>query len=210
MLITGAGGHAKELLNVLLNNGYENDIFFYDGTSNREKLFFNKWRIISDWNVIREIFLHDNKFCIGVGSPGLRLKLSQEMINLGGELISVISSSSSISTLNVGLSDGLNIMHNVMISTDVKIGRGTLINASSSIHHDVVIGEYCEISPGVTLLGNVTVGANTSIGSKSTVLPKLTIGSNVIIGAGAVIIRDIPDNSLVMGVPGVIKNSMFL
>lgn len=49
--------------------------------------------------------------------------------------------------------------------------------------HDVYIGDNCYISTGVTILGPVT------------------IGNNVTIGAGAVVVKDIPDNCVVAGVP---------
>ncbi|MNG38364.1 Maltose O-acetyltransferase [compost metagenome] len=40
------------------------------------------------------------------------------------------------------------------------------------------------------------------LGTNATVLPKVTIGKNVIVGAGAVVTKDVPDNSLVVGIPG--------
>jgi len=47
----------------------------------------------------------------------------------------------------------------------------------------------------------ITVGDNVWIGGNVTVCPGVTIGSNVVIGAGAVVTRDIPDNTLAVGVP---------
>ena len=86
--------------------------------------------------------------------------------------------------------------------------RGLMVNPSTRI------GRNCSILNRVTIGGpNVTIGDNVSINSGATVMSnvrgrgKLAIGNNVIIGAGAVVVSDIPDNSVVVGVPGrVIKS----
>lgn len=122
--------------------------------------------------------------------------------SIGGTLTSVISKKAKISNNEVMLKEGLNVMHNVVISASTFIGKASLVNTGTQIHHDVIIGEYCELSPRVTLLGNVKIGNFTSIGSNTTILPGITVGSNCIIGAGSVIVKNMPDNCLVYGVPG--------
>ena len=49
--------------------------------------------------------------------------------------------------------------------------------------------------------GKITVGDNVHIGIETVIMPGVTIGNNCIIGAGAVVTRDIPDNSIAVGVP---------
>ena len=83
----------------------------------------------------------------------------------------------------------------------------------------VHIGDYAMIGPGtlITTVGHpldpagrrarlgkgepVTIGDDVWIGGNVTILPGVTIGDNVVIGAGAVVSRDIPSNSLALGVP---------
>ena len=48
----------------------------------------------------------------------------------------------------------------------------------------------------------ITIGDNCWLASNVTVCPGVTIGNNCVIGAGSVVTKDIPDNSLVLGVPG--------
>ncbi len=57
------------------------------------------------------------------------------------------------------------------------------------------------------IYGKISIGKNTNIGWDVKVLPGVTIGENCIIGAGAVITKDVPDNSVVAGVPGRIVNT---
>jgi acetyltransferase EpsM len=56
----------------------------------------------------------------------------------------------------------------------------------------------------VSVSGNVMIGEGTLIGSGAVILPNLKIGKWCKIGAGSVITKNIPDNSTVVGVPGVI------
>ena len=53
----------------------------------------------------------------------------------------------------------------------------------------------------IDLFGHIRVGNNVQIGSRAMILPGVTIGDNVIVGAGAIVTKDVPDNSIVAGVP---------
>jgi serine O-acetyltransferase len=79
-----------------------------------------------------------------------------------------------------------------------------------------VIGNNVSIYQGVTLGGvssekgkrHPTVGDHVVIGANATVLGNITIGNNVRIGAGSVVLKDVPDDSTVVGVPGkIVKQS---
>ncbi len=102
--------------------------------------------------------------------------------------------------------------------TGIEIHPGATIGPGLFIDHGmgVVIGETAEIGRNVTLFQGVTLGGtgkekgkrhptignNVVIGSGAKVLGNLLIGDNVQIGANAVVIRDVPANSVVVGVPG--------
>lgn len=67
-------------------------------------------------------------------------------------------------------------------------------------------GLYDELKD-VDLFGPITVGDNVHIGNNAIIMPNVTIGSNCIIGCGAIVTKDIPDNSIAVGVPAhVIEN----
>ncbi len=62
--------------------------------------------------------------------------------------------------------------------------------------------------PDLEITKPITLGDNVYIGNNVIILPGVTIGSNVVIGAGAIVSKDIPDNSLAVGVPArVIKTA---
>src|SRR3990167_5466869 len=93
------------------------------------------------------------------------------------------------------------ICPHVVLTHNVKIGKHTIINTAATISHDCILGDYIHVSPGVNIAGNVSVGNGSWIGIGSLVIQRIKIGKNVFIGAGSVVVDDIPDNSLVYGVP---------
>ena len=108
----------------------------------------------------------------------------------------------------------------------MQIGESCAIDISASFGSEpylISIGDHVRINEGVKfvthdggvwvlrgmkeeyrnidLFGKITVGNNVHIGTDTIIMPDVHIGSNCIIGCGAVVTRDIPDNSVAVGVP---------
>ena len=81
------------------------------------------------------------------------------------------------------------------------IGKNTYLDNQIHIAHNVKIGENCIIAGQVGFAGSSTLGNNVMIGGQAGVSGHLKIGNNVQIGGGSGVIRNIPDNSKVMGYP---------
>jgi len=95
----------------------------------------------------------------------------------------------------------------------ITVGAGSNIQENCVLHTDMGfplhIGTNCTIGHKVMLHG-CTIGDNSLIGMGATILNGATIGKNCLIGAGALITegKDIPDGSLVMGVPGKVVRAL--
>lgn len=209
MLVFGAKGLAKEVLEIAKQNNKLNKLAFFDNLSNEfiDKLY-DKFNIIKNDEDAEKYFSDiDSDFTLGIGGPKLREYAYNKFISLGGNPINLISSTSIIGSFGVEFGVGNNIMQQVVITNDIKIGNGCLINQLVSIGHDVEIGNFVEVCPGVAISGNCKIGHYSFLGTNCTILPKVTIGNNVIVGAGAVITKNVPDNCTVIGIPGrIIKN----
>jgi UDP-3-O-[3-hydroxymyristoyl] glucosamine N-acyltransferase len=81
------------------------------------------------------------------------------------------------------------------------IGKNTFIDNQVHIAHNVKIGDNCIIAGQVGFAGSSTIGHNVMIGGQSGISGHLKIGNNVQIGGGSGVIKDIPDNTKVMGYP---------
>lgn len=203
MLIVGAKGFAKEVLEICKQNNYLVDLVFYDDVNDEiHGLLYSQFPILKNREAALNHFLNtNNEFTIGIGDPKLRKMLHDKFISLGGSFKSTISTTSSIGSFNNTIEQGCNIMQQVVLTNDIHIKTGTIINQLTSIGHDVVINQFCEICPNVSISGNCTIGKQTFIGTGAIILPDLKIGKNVIVGAGALVSKDLPDNCVAVGVP---------
>ena len=207
MIIIGAGGFAKEVLEILHQNNETDNLCFYDDyNSNVPKKLYDKFLIYTSLNEVEEHFKTiSNKFIIGIGNPELRKKLFCKFNKIGGEFISSVSKYSDIGSYNVNIGSGCNILSGVKISNNVNIGIGNIIYYNSIITHDVLIGDFCEISPSVNILGRVSVGNYCKIGTGAILFPGITVGDYSVIAAGAVVRNNVPKNVMVAGIPAIIK-----
>ncbi|MFD2966828.1 acetyltransferase [Sphingobacterium bambusae] len=201
MLIIGAGGLAKEILEVCHRNDLLTDLAFYDDV-NPDKLHLLGFPVLKTEVAAQEYFSEtDNRFCLGIGNPKLRAAMVDKFQSLGGQLHSVVSKHADMGTYGVSIGIGNTILGDALISNSVSIGKAGLIYYKTVVAHDVYIDDFVELSPGATLLGGCKVGTFSQIGANATILPKVTIGSHVVVGAGAVVNRDLPDNCIAVGVP---------
>jgi len=209
MLIVGAKGFAKEVLEICHhNNELENLVFYDDVNDDVNGLLFDKFPILKSIEEAKNYFDKvDNRFTIGIGNPQLRQKITKKFENLGGIITSTISKKSDIGSYGVIIGNGSNILDGVKISNDVTIGKSAIIYYNSIITHDCKVGDFVEISPNVTILGRATIDSLTQLGSGSTILPDVNIGKNVVVGAGSVVTKDVPDNCTVVGIPAKIKTN---
>ena len=81
------------------------------------------------------------------------------------------------------------------------IGKNTYLDNQVHIAHNVKIGQNCIIAGQVGFAGSSTLGNNVMIGGQAGISGHLKIGNNVQIGGGSGVIKNIPDNSKVMGYP---------
>jgi acetyltransferase EpsM len=92
-------------------------------------------------------------------------------------------------------------MAGVCINTNATIGKHCIINTSSTIDHDCKIEDFVHVAPSSSLAGGVEVGEGSFIGLGAFIIQGIKIGKWCVIGAGSVVIRDVPDFSVVAGVP---------
>jgi sugar O-acyltransferase (sialic acid O-acetyltransferase NeuD family) len=87
------------------------------------------------------------------------------------------------------------------ITVNINLGDFVFINCGNGIGHDVEIGDFTTIYSHIDISGGVKIGSHCVIGTGATINPGVSIGNNVIVGAGSVVIRDVPDNVVIAGVP---------
>ncbi len=104
----------------------------------------------------------------------------------------------------------IEILTGISLPASARIGKGFYVGHFGGIilHSDAVLGEHCSIGPGVLIgtrgMGNLGVpilGDNVYVGVGAKLLGGIKIGNNVRIGANAVVLKDVPDDATVVGIP---------
>lgn len=201
MVVIGAKGFAKELLEVLYDLDVKEIYFFDDKSKQSPKYLYGKYPVITDISKLSDLLKLSPEFIVGIGGTSIREEVSKKIIKAGGKLTALVSKKASVGHFGSTYGVGTLILNGVIITNDVTIGEGCIINKASILSHDVKIGSYCEVSPGARLLGRVEVGSYTTIGANAVVLPDVKIGRNCIVGAGAIVTKDVADNQKVVGMP---------
>jgi sugar O-acyltransferase (sialic acid O-acetyltransferase NeuD family) len=140
---------------------------------------------------------------LGAGFPALRDKLFGRFEAGGQFAFPVLVHPTADVGSGCELADGVVVSSGCVVTTDVRLGPGTLLNPRSGIGHDSVLGRCCVVNPGANVSGSVTIGDRVLIGSGATVLQGLRIGDDAVVGAGAVVTRDVRSGVTVVGVPAV-------
>lgn len=202
MLIIGAKGFAKEVLEVIYQADSLAQVAFYDDVStDLPPLLYARFPVLRTAAEARDWLARDNRFTLGVGSPALRRALAEKLRALGGVLTTTLSPKATIGVFGNEIGAGCNVMTGAVLTGSITLGEGVLVNLNCTIGHDSVVQAYCELSPGVHVSGHVTLGPGGVLGTGAVVLPGVSIGANSVVGAGSVVTKDLPANVLAVGIP---------
>jgi sugar O-acyltransferase (sialic acid O-acetyltransferase NeuD family) len=203
MLIAGAKGFAKQLLDVVFQLGLEKGLVFYDDYDKELTDLFG-FPVLKNPEEAESYFKsHGPEFALGTGNPRIRKMMKERLEKSGGNCVSLVSPLARIAKF-AEIRKGACIMTGAMVENDAIIGEGVLLNLNALVCHDSRVGDFVEISPGVVLTGACHVGDGSFIGAGAVVNPGVRIGKNVVVGSGAVVTRDIEDHSLAVGVPAMV------
>jgi len=87
-----------------------------------------------------------------------------------------------------------------ILGSQVRIGKGVIVNTGSSVDHEGMISDFAHLAPGAILGGRVRIGEGAFIGIGARVAEKLSIGRGAVVGAGTVVLRDVADGARVVGI----------
>lgn len=204
-MILGAGGHGKVVADAAMSSGNWEEIAFLD--NDRELTNVLGMPVLGGFESYMEHKENYSAAFVAIGNNITRMIWLDRLERAGFEIPSIIHPSSTISRFSQ-IERGSVIMAGVVVNASARVGKGCILNTSSSIDHDCTLEHGVHISPGVNLSGTVHVKSCSWLGVGSKVLNNLTIGFNVIVAAGTIVIKDIPDNVMVAGIPAKIKKNL--
>lgn len=137
---------------------------------------------------------------LGVGGPAARRRVARELDALGRRPAIVVHPSATIGE-RVTIGEGTVVSPGVILTVDVRVGRGTYLNYGAAVGHDTTIGDFAVIAPGAAIAGNVRVEAGVDFGIGASSIQGITVGEGAIIGGGACVTEDVPARHVAVGVP---------
>ena len=194
MIIFGCGGHARSIINTIVQNGESKEIIIVDsnGGENESILGFK----VRNAYVLEE----NDSYIVAIGNNSKRTKVYKMLEEESGNSVAVISKYSLIGE-GVEIGKGVFIAPNTYIGPLVKIGVNTIINTASVVEHEVTIGNNTHIAPSVTICGRVKIGNNVFCGVGCKIVDNVSICDNVTLGAGTIVIDDIIESGTYVGIP---------
>lgn len=194
MIIYGASGHAKVVIDCLRARGMD-VIALFDDNPAVTKLLDLKVR-----HQYHTGLYPGKNLLIAIGNNQIRQKIAEKVASTNPPP-PVLSHPTSFISGDVEIGDGSVVLHNATIQSSARIGRFVIINTGATVDHDCELGDFVHVAPNATLCGLVKVGDLSLIGAGSVVIPTIRIGKGCVVGAGAVVIQDVPDFSMVVGNP---------
>ena len=197
VLLYGSGGHAKVVIACLVSEQKEVVGLFDDHPKQAE---FKGFPLLGAYSPLVH---REAKLMVTIGNNAVRKKISEQV----SHPIATAVHAQSLLAKDAELGEGTVILPGAIVQSDAQIGKHVIVNTGAIVEHDCIVGDFAHIAPGATLCGLVHIGEGTLVGANAVIAPTVKVGKWCQISAGSSVTEDVPDYSLVMGVPGrVVKN----
>lgn len=192
LIIIGAGGHGKVCIDVAEQMSVWSEIKLIDDMQKGQVL---GKEIIGNTDSITQHHVENNDFFVAVGNNYIRKKIFEKIVELGGNIVNLISPHAVLSQyLSMGV--GNLFMPLCVLNANVKIGNGNIINTAVVIEHDSKIKNFNHLSPKSVILGGVSIKSLNWIGSGAIVREGKIIERGITVAANSFINKDLYDEGL--------------
>lgn len=138
---------------------------------------------------------------IAIGNPSVRSTI-YEKLKFNNNILfpNLIAKDVRIDkTIKMGM--GNIICSRSILTVNIKLGNFNHVNLDCTVGHDAVMHDYITVYPSVNVSGNVEIGNYCEIGTGTQIIQGKSIVDNVIIGAGSVVVKNIENRGIYVGVP---------
>lgn len=200
IVILGAGGHAKSLIDTITAQGkYE-----ITGLVSQEGASVLSYPVLGDDTILEQLYKSGiQNAAMGIGYTGngnTREQLYLKLKKIGYKFPPIIDPQASIGK-NVQIGEGTFVGKRTVINAESRLGNLSIINTSAIIEHECVIEDYTHVAVAAVVCGNVRIGKSCLIGANSTIIQGIHITDNVVVGAGGTVIKDIGNCGVYVGSP---------
>jgi UDP-perosamine 4-acetyltransferase len=198
IVVLGAGGHAKVVLELLWAMGTF-EVVGLLAAHPADKVM--SVPVLGGDELLPELLQKGvTAAAVAIGSNAARQRAGENLLAMGYMLPALVHPSAFVSpSATVGC--GAVVMARAIVGTLAAIGELAIINTGAVVEHDARIGTAAHIAPRTALAGGVSVGDRALVGIGSAVCPDLSIGDDAVVGAGSAVVADVAAGTTVGGTP---------
>lgn len=202
VLVWGAGGHGKVIVDALMASGEWKVVGIVDEDEKKcgtdvlgVKVFLLRGGVTQ---VAKK--LDCGRIAIAIGDNYTRFQKFQQARHEGLKPVNVVHPSAHVSRF-VTMGEGVTILAGATINPGTTIEDNVCVNTSASVDHDNYLEKNCHIFPNATLTGGVRIREFAYVGSGAVIAPNLTVEKFSSVGAGAVVLDNVAEGIVVFGAP---------
>jgi acetyltransferase EpsM len=206
VLVWGAGGHGKVVVDALLASGEWEVAGILDEGEKKWGTEVLGVQVFSLEGGVAEAArrLDCGRVAIAIGDNYGRFQKFQQVRRAGLSVVNVVHPSAHVSRF-VKMGEGVSILAGATINPGTTIEDNVCVNTSASVDHDNHLERGCHIFPNATLTGGVRIAEFAYVGSGAVIAPNLTVEKYSYVGAGAVVLANVAEGTVVFGVPARVR-----
>jgi hypothetical protein len=201
LYVVGAGGHAREVLDVVeaINaSGARWEVvgFLAEGWGEPAALARRRVPLVE---LTAEAIEADTWLTIAVGEPDVRADLYRR-IGVHARAATLVHPDASVEP-DAELEPGVMVPAGARVASGASVGRHTHLNVNALVDVGAVLGEFVTVSPGAVISEGARLDERVFVGIGAVVARGVRVGEGARIGAGAQVTEDVPSGQTVVGVP---------
>jgi len=202
IVIIGAGGFGREVY-LWAKDSFSKDQYRIKGFLDDNPRILDIYNM--DVGVVGNLdnykIENQDRFLFAIGDIDIKKHLITKLKEKGAKFLTLIHPTAIMAnTTKIG--EGVIICPFCLVSDNVLLEDFVMMNVYSSCGHDAKVGSYSILSPYATLNGFVILEDEVFLGTHTTVIPYKRVGYKSKVSANSVVMRDVPANKIVFGVPG--------
>jgi len=206
VLVWGAGGHGKVIVDALLASGEWEVAGILDEDEKKSGTEVLGVKVFLLEGSVAEAArrLDCGRVAVAIGDNYARFAKFQQSRRAGLTTINVVHPGAHLSRF-VKMGEGVTILAGATINPGTTIEDNVCVNTSASVDHDNYLERNCHIFPNATLTGGVRIQEFAYVGTGAVIAPNLTVEKYSYVGAGAVVLANVGLGTIVFGVPAKVR-----